>query len=158
MTTDADRREKLLTYTAGLALLSAVLAPVRQNWRTTRRDGFPLSYYPMFSARRKRTGVVTHLQGVDDAGRTRLVSYRHAGTGGLNQVRRQINRAVKDGRAQDLATSVAASVARSRSACDLTLTEVRVVSSRHGYDDFFAGRREPERQTTHACAPVERTT
>jgi len=37
----------------GLSLLAAVLWPLRENWRAARRDSFPLSYYPMFSARRR---------------------------------------------------------------------------------------------------------
>jgi len=142
---------------ASAALLGVVLGPLRQNWRSTPRDGFPLSYYPMFSARRWRTGTVTHLVGVDAGGGTRLLHYRHAGTGGLNQVRRQIRRCVAGDRAHALAESVAGSIARSRSAADSGITQVRVVSARYDYDAYFAGNRVPERETVHASAPVDRS-
>jgi len=114
MTTGTDRTDKIIFYAASAALLGAVITPVRQNWRPVPRDGFPLSYYPMFSARRRRTGTVTHLVGVDADGRSRVLHYRHAGTGGLNQVRRQIRRSVTEDRADALAERAAGSVARSR--------------------------------------------
>ena len=50
---------KAMAAAASLLLLGAVMAPVRQNWRRGGRDGFPLSYYPMFSAKRRATASVT---------------------------------------------------------------------------------------------------
>src|SRR5258708_8427302 len=38
-----------------LALIGAVLLPIHENWRTKPHDIFPLSYFPMFSARRNAT-------------------------------------------------------------------------------------------------------
>lgn len=153
-TRTGSQHEKALTYLAAGALVAAVLAPLRQNRRPDPRDGFPLSYYPMFSARRKRTGTVVHLEAVDTGGRHRPLDYHCAGTGGFNQVRRQIARTVRDGRAQDLADQVAARLTTRPGADDLR--EVRVVSSRFAYADFFAGRREPEHQRVHATAAVPR--
>jgi hypothetical protein len=152
-----DAPAKTATYAAGAALLIAVLAPLRQNWRRRPRDGFPLSYYPMFSARRERTGTVVHLVGVNAAGQPQILHYRHAGSGGLNQVRRQLRRTVKAGHAQEVAQRAAASVLRSSRSSEVGIAEVRVVSSRHVYDTFFAGDRVPEKETVHATAPVDRT-
>lgn len=153
---DSDLHDKVIAYTTSAVLLGAVLAPLRQNWRRQPRDGFPLSYYPMFSARRKRYGTVVHLVGVDASGKPRVLHYRHAGHGGLNQVRRQIRRTVKAGHAQALAEIAARSLARSSRSSETGIIEVRVVSSRYAYDDFFAGPRVPEREFVHASAPVER--
>jgi len=141
---------------AGAALLGAVLWPVRQNWRPRRqrRDGFPLSYYPMFSAERMRTGTVVHLVGVDAHGETRWLHYSHAGTGGLNQVRRQLRCEVKAGRAERVASTVAAAVARRGGAATRGVREVRVVSGTYNYAEFFAGRVVAEREVVHATAAV----
>ncbi len=53
---DTESRDKAMVLAGGVALLGSVLVPIRQNWRAKPRDGFPLSYYPMFSA--KRSGTV----------------------------------------------------------------------------------------------------
>jgi len=151
--------EKSLTYVADALVVTAVLAPVRQNWRRRRdrRDGFPLSYYPMFSARRANVGAVVHLVGLTADGVPRLLHHRHAGTGGLNQVRRQIRRRVAAGGAEDLAREAADSVGAGRRRSEVPVVEVQVVTSRHRYDDFFAGDREPLARWVHATAPVRRT-
>ncbi len=137
----------------GAALLGAMLWPARQNWRPRehRTDGFPLSYYPMFTAQRKQTGTVVHLVGIDATGRRRVLLYSHAGTGGLNQVRRQLRKAVATGRAEQVARTVAHSVGRrgTRGVC-----EVRVVSGTYRYDEFFAGQPGCVRETVHASASV----
>lgn len=64
------------------AVLAAVLLPIRQNWREHKRDGFPLSYYPMFSQRRKERVGLLYLVGLTATGERRLIPYSYAGTGG----------------------------------------------------------------------------
>ncbi|MGC5629297.1 hypothetical protein ACPYO6_13770 [Georgenia sp. Z1344] len=155
----AGGRAKTLTYLAGIALTAVVAAPIRQNHRPDdeKVDGFPLSYYPMFSVRRTRNGTVHHLLGIDDDGTERILHFGHAGTGGLNQVRRQINRRVREGRAEEVARLVAASVAASSAEQDAAVERVQVVTSVHRFDDFFAGDRAPRRRTVLADVPVPRT-
>ncbi|WP_462417526.1 hypothetical protein [Kytococcus sp. Marseille-QA3725] len=149
---------KPLTYLAGAALVTLVASPVVQNLRppAERRDGFPLSHYPMFTARRKATGTVHHLLGITADGTEHVLHHRHAGIGGLNQVRRQITRRVRSGDAQELADRVARSVARSAELPEREVVRVRVVSSKHVYDDFFAGDRTPVRRRVRAEAEVTR--
>ncbi len=151
-----DDRDRLVALLTSGALLAAVLAPLRQHARPDPRDGFPFSYYPMFSARRSAHGTVTHLVGLQDDGARRVLHHGYLGTGGLNQVRRQLNRSVRDGRAQEVATAVAAVVAVRPRRGDGAVTEVRVVSGRYRYDAFFAGDREPVREQVHATATVHR--
>lgn len=132
-----------LAATYSLALLGAVITPVRQNWRPKpRKDGFPLSYYPMFSARRPATTTVYSLVGVA-ADRTRVrLPYRIAGTGGLNQVRRQINRCVSEGRTEELCQRVARElIARNQQQRSLfsEIVSVDLVASKFRLDDCFAG-------------------
>lgn len=154
----SDRTAKALTYLVGAATLAVVASPARQYLRPPeeRVDGFPLSHFPMFSAARTRSGQVTHLVGLDADGGEHTLHHRHAGTGGLNQVRMQINRQVREDRAAGLAARVAASVAASSGSADRRVQEVQVVTSRHRLEDFFAGDRTPRRRQVHATAPVHR--
>jgi hypothetical protein len=46
-------RSKLLALCFSVAMIGAVLLPLRENLRHRPKDNFPLSYYPMFSDRRK---------------------------------------------------------------------------------------------------------
>jgi len=44
---------KRVAFLSSLAMIGAVLWPVHQNWRARPQDSFPLSYYPMFRAKRE---------------------------------------------------------------------------------------------------------
>lgn len=135
-----------------VALLAAVVAPVRQHWCEQPRDGFPLSCYPMFTAVRPATVREHHVVGVDARGRRRPLPHGWVGPGGGNQVRRQLNRAVRAGEADAVARRAAGEVARRGAA----VVAVEVVTSTYRLDDFCAGRREPERRRVRASAPVPR--
>ncbi|WP_374929504.1 hypothetical protein [Kytococcus sedentarius] len=156
--TTPEARAKRATYLAGTALVALVASPVVQNWRprAERTDDFPLSYYPMFSAKRGATGTVHHLVGIDAEGTEHVLHFRHAGSGGLNQIRRQITRRVKQGQADAVARTVADSVALSGGRTERLVQRVQVVTSRHRYDTFFGGDRTPRERTVRAEAVVPR--
>lgn len=116
----------------------AVMAPVVQNWRAAKRDGFPLSYFPMFTAQRPDVMPVLHLRGLDHAGEPVALHYRYAGQGGLNQVRRQLGRAVREGRGDAVATRVAASVARQPELRHVR--KVQIVRGTYRLDAWFEQR------------------
>ncbi len=139
-----------------LAAVGAVLWPIKQNWRAEPRDSFPLSYYPMFSARRPKRVSVTYLVSVDAQGRRRRVSYLYAGRGGLNQVRRQINRMVRSGQAERLCEAVAAELARSPDARSPNVVTVQVVRGRYRLASYFAGDPAPLSEHVLASHPIER--
>jgi len=139
MTPNARR----LAATYSLALLAAVIAPIRQNWRPKpRKDGFPLSYYPMFSAKRPSTAIIYSLIGVAADGARIRLPHHIGGTGGLNQVRRQINRCVAEGRSQQVCEFAARELTR-RNRRDnspyLAIVSVDVVASRFRLDECFSG-------------------
>jgi hypothetical protein len=143
---------------AGATLLAvgAVLLPVAENWKRRPKDSFPLSYYPMFSMRRQRTVRLSCLVGVDGRGERRLLHYSLAGTGGFNQVRRQINHLIREGAAEKLCEVVAAKVARKRSRRYAGILTVMVVTGEFRLQDYYAGRREPLAEEVHASRPVDR--
>lgn len=136
-------QEQRWAASLSLALLSAVLAPIRHNWSARPRDGFPFSHYPMFSARRRATTTVHYLAGVTAGGERIRLPYRFAGTGGLNQVRRQINRLVAEGRVDVLCARVAAELARRHSGGGryADVVAVDVMRGRFRLDDCFVGGR-----------------
>src|SRR5262245_23160043 len=96
-------RAKYCALFFSLAMTGAVLLPVHQNWRSTPHDSFPLSYYPMFSAKRSPVEIFHYIVGYDADDKRYIIPHTFAGAGGLNAVRRQINRTVREGHADELA-------------------------------------------------------
>src|SRR5437899_5464915 len=92
-------RGKRTAVLVSFAMIAAVLWPVRQNWRTNPKDNFPLSYYPMFSAKRRPVEIFYYLVGHDQAGKRYYIPHFFAGDGGHNAVRRQIAKMVRENRA-----------------------------------------------------------
>lgn len=146
-------------FAAGVSLLTvgAVLWPVVQNWREEPEDNFPLSYYPMFSKKRRKSASVVYLVGVDGKGKRHLIRYDHAGPGGFNQVRRQIRRLVQEGKAEDLVRLVGTSIVQRDDGRYADVTTVEVVTGRYDLDEYFVSRRKvPASETVHASLLVER--
>ena len=150
-------RGKRWAAVLSLALIGAVLWPLQENWRKDPHDSFPLSYYPMFSAKRKPIETFYYLVGRDAKGKRYLIPHSFAGHGGLNAVRRQINKMVRGGRAEDVAQKVAKSLAARESGRWSRITHVSVVSGKYNVDDYFHGRKEPVSEKVRASCPVERS-
>jgi len=145
---------------AGAALLSAavlgsVLWPLRQHRRPVadRVDGFPLSYYPMFSARRRRHAGITYVVGVSAYGTRRYLHHAVLGPGGLNQVRRQLYRvAVQENRAAEYVAGLAARLPSMRRCADIE--RVEVVQGRFDLDACLLDHNVRSRETVLAVAHV----
>lgn len=155
--TRSEAQARTVAVAASALLLAAVVWPVRQNWASSPRDDFPLSYYPMFSARRRKHGKVVHPVGVTGDGIRLDLPFQLCGTGGFNQVRRQVVRLVADGRAQTLADRLAKRVARSSDPALRKVVRVEVVTGRYLYDAYFRGHRSPVDEKHHATATVDRS-
>lgn len=138
-----------------ILLLAAVVLPVGQNWAAVPRDDFPFSYYPMFSFEKGDRQRVTYLIVADAAGNRFLLPYLFAGSGGMNQVRRQMARLIDRGQAPRLCRNVASRVARSG---DLPagLETVQIVTGTFLMTEFFAGNRAPLSEMVRAQCPVPR--
>jgi hypothetical protein len=139
-----------------VTLLAAVLAPVAENFRDEPEDSFPLSYYPMFSARRSPTPEVTYLVGLSAAGERYPIHYRYAGVGGMNQVRRQIRRRVREGAAGVLCADVASKVARARKPPLADVVTVQIITGEFRLDDYFRGDKRPLQEEVRASCAVQR--
>lgn len=138
-------------------VVAAVLSPLWQyrRPRPERVDGFPLSWYPMFSARRRRRAWVTYAVGVCADGERRYLPSGALGPGGINQVRRQLHRvAVRENRPDDYATALARRVAP-REDC-AQLVRVEILRTRMDLDTCLLTRTLQGEEQVLATAPVPR--
>ena len=142
---------------AGLLLspLRHYLGPMKKvSAAKNERDSFPLSTYPKFSADRKGRVTVPHVVGLTAAGERIIPHYSHFGAGGLNQVRRQISRGIREGRAADIAQCYADSLAVRPQAGEEQIVEVQVVRARFLFDEYFNGDTRPAAESLHAACRV----
>jgi hypothetical protein len=154
-TTCWHRGERARAAVFSAALLAAVLSPLLQYRRplAERVDGFPLSWYPMFSAKRRRRMSVTHAVGVTADGSRHFLPFETLGPGGVNQVRRQLHRvAVREARADAYAGVLAGRVACSRDWADVV--RVEVVRTRFDLDNCLISRQVDGESTVLASAEV----
>ncbi len=160
--TDAGSHEprygKLPAIVMIFFVVTAVFSPVAENWKDDESDGFPLSYYPMFTTKRGEVYRQNYLVGIDAENNRIPIPYRFAGAGGgLNQVRRQINRMVRDGHVNDLCRSVASRLSRRKSAPLNSVVRVRVVTGSYRLSDYLSLRIEtPLFERIRVDCPVER--
>ena len=139
-----------------VVMIGAVLWPIHQNWRKQPRDSFPLSYYPMFSAKREPVEFFYYLVARDEQGTRYYVPYQLIGPGGHNSNRRQIRRIVNEGRAAELARSVARRLGREDELPWSKMATVSVVRGKFAVDDYFHGKKEPVSEQIQTSCPVER--
>ncbi len=156
--TSALSRGKRVAFLCSLAMIGAVLWPVQQNWRAQPRDNFPLSYYPMFSAKREAIETFHYLVGRDADGKRYLIPHTFFGSGGLNAVRRQINKLIREGRAEEIVRRVSKRLAARERGDWAKIISVAVVTGRYSVDDYFHGKKEPVSEKIRASGPVERST
>lgn len=148
-------RPMRLAALCSLLMIGAVILPISQNWTRKPKDNFPLSHYPMFAKNRNDKAMLTYLLGIDRQGNRHFVSYTHAGTGGMNQVRKTINkRALKDPKA--LCDKVARSVGRSGTAPDVLLDSIKIIKGNFQLSTFFAGNQTPTRSKEYCGCAVPR--
>lgn len=143
-----------LFFTLALVLLAA--APVLQNWAEEPVDDFPLSYFPMFTTVREGRTNLNHPIGIRADGTVVDLSYRTVGSGGMNQVRRQINRYVDEDRVEDLLDRVVEGVRARKLDRREDLAEVWIVRDRYEFDRYFRGEKEPARRRVLGRRELER--
>lgn len=138
-----------------LLMIAAVLSPAARNWKEKPQDSFPLSHYPMFSAKRSSTARVTYLVGIDAQGNRHKIPYSYAGPAGLNQVRKQIAKLVRAGDAPRLCSAVASKLASRDAGFRPAILTVQVSTGRYVLNDYFSdGKRDPDSEEIHASCPV----
>ncbi|MEL7119059.1 MAG: hypothetical protein AAFO07_06450 [Bacteroidota bacterium] len=130
-------QNKLIAIICTLLLLGAILAPITENWKAKPKDDFPLSYYPMFSHKRGETYSLRYIVGYDANGERYKIPYKIIGTGGFNQVRRQINKWSKRGEGQVLLTQVADRIVNYEKKPYSDLVRLQLVKGTYHFDTYF---------------------
>ncbi len=121
-----------------ILIILLVLSPVVENWASKPKDNFPLSYYPMFSKKRKATYGLYYFVGYDSAQNRYKISYKIAGTGGFNQVRRQIRKAARSGRADIITQEVAERVVQKKGHPYSKLERIELVKGYYHLEKYFS--------------------
>jgi len=138
-----------------IVVMGIVVSPVAQNWSNAPEDNFPLSYYPMFTKSRDDLVKIIHVVGLDADGNPYRIRYNVLGSGGMNQVRKQLRRQVKAGDADALCRDVAKYLSERKSGPLSRIESVAVVTSSFDLDQFVQGIGSPSRQIVEATCPVE---
>ncbi len=118
-------------------LMFLLILPIKENFKKKPKDNFPFSYYPMFAVKRDSLYAVNYFVGYDAAGKRHLIPYDYIGTGGFNQVRRQINKTCKKGDTEKLNQRVADKLAKCKSEPLSNLTRVDLVTGTYHLEDYF---------------------
>jgi len=147
---------KLLPALFSVLLIALVLSPITENFRAKPTDGFPLSHFPMFTSKREATESVTHLVGLDASGNRHVIPHRFAGTGGMNQVRKQISKSSRNEDAPKLCQTVAEKVAQRRGERYRKIVKIVVVSGEYNLNDYFAGAKNPVKEKIRVDCEVPR--
>ena len=120
-----------------LIVLALVLFPIKENWVADPKDSFPLSYYPMFSKKRDSTYGVYQVVGYDTTGTRVEIPYKLVGTGGFNQVRRQIKKAREKGRTVPFLKKAAAQIKKKDKALYQGLIRLELVKGYYHLENYF---------------------
>lgn len=128
-------KSKAMLVTAVVMLI--VLFPVKENWAEKPKDNFPLSYYPMFAKKRDNHYGMYYVTAMDTLGQKMKISYKLIGTGGFNQVRRQISQARKTESGRPFLKKVAMKVERKSPDLHGRLTSISLVKGYYNLEGFF---------------------
>ena len=151
-----ERTQRRLAALASIGVLCTLMLPVKENWSKSPRDGFPLSYYPMFTKVRSKTTTLHHVVGVSRSGERHNLPGRLTCQGGMNTARRQMRRMVRDGAAESLAERAAERLVGSPLVAHLELERIEVVVSRYSIRAYFTGKTEPVDREVVASTPIGR--
>lgn len=147
---------KWLAVGFSLVMILVVLSPIVQNWRPDPADDFPLSYYPMFSYERSGIRRLSYLIGLDAQGNRVPIPYTFAGSGGMNQVRRQIDKIVSRNEAAQLCQAVGSRVAQRRSGPLAGIESVQVVTGSYDLGQYYTDNTRPLSERVRASCQVAR--
>ncbi|MBQ4819291.1 hypothetical protein [Aquimarina sp. MMG016] len=120
-----------------ISIIVLILSPILENWASKPNDNFPLSYYPMFSKKRNATYGLYYFVGYDSNQNRYKIPYKLAGTGGFNQVRRQIKKAARSDNAKVFTQKVAERIAAKKKYPYAKLKRIELVKGYYHLEKYF---------------------
>lgn len=140
-----------------LIISGSVLYPLKENFTNLPKDNFPLSYYPMFSAKRKPTQTLNYLIGYDSQYNRYTIPYRFVSSGGFNQVRRQINKKVRNDDFDKIVVKLASRLRRSKEPPFNKLVSVQLIRGTYHLDTYYlSGNKAPASEKILCIQKIER--
>jgi hypothetical protein len=136
-----------------IAIVIVALVVLSPALRTSPRDGFPLSTYPMFATDVGRTARIDTAVGLRADGSTAMLSPQLVtGTGEVILAASTVTNAVNAGpdRAAGLCAEIASRVAGHRTG----IVEVRLATETYDAVDYFDGDKTPTAVEVHATCAV----
>jgi hypothetical protein len=119
-------------------LAALIMYPVKENWASKPVDDFPFSYYPMFAKKRGKTYKIYHAVGYNAKGERHFIPYKMLGTGGFNQVRRQVSKRCKSKTASvKLVNRAAKHLGKNPGLFEAPIVRVDLVKCTYDLDAFF---------------------
>ena len=146
--------DRLYAYALTIVVLGAVLEPILH---AAPKDGFPLSTYPMFSARRGVETTLSYAAAQTKGKPQRSLPPRFTGSDEVLQARATIQQAVDRGPrgAKDLCGAIAARVATDDEAfADVEMVEIR--TDTYNAVAYFEGQTAPLASKLQARCRVAR--
>lgn len=138
-----------------LVAIVVVSSPVLENLEETPFDDCPLSYYPMFSKRRSETKRLPYFIGIDKTGDRISIPIEFAGSGGFHQVRKQLNRYVRENKSNQICQFVAERISRTTVEPYSQIETVTLVVGRYHFATYFSGDKRPLEEQVLAACPVK---
>jgi hypothetical protein len=134
------KSSKTIVVVFSLLLAGAILWPITENWKEKPADDFPFSYYPMFSFKRGAYYTLHYIVGYDSANTRHCIPFQYIGSGGFNQVRRQLNKKVKKSESDELLADVKRRILKAdvRPYCDLAM--LKLVQGTFNLDSYFLNK------------------
>ncbi len=150
-------KKKSVASVFSLAVCLAIMWPVHQNWVKNPKDDFPLSYYPMFSHERKETHSLPYFVGYDASGDRYCIPYKYIGTGGFNQVRRQVNKRARNGDVEKITQKVARKLAKCKEYPLNNVVRVEMVRGKYNLDEYFlSDNKLPIKEKVYSYQNIEK--
>lgn len=136
--------ERLRAALVTTAFCVATLSPLVRDDEGRRRDGFPLSWYPMFSKPRPELETVNWVRAQEGTGRNRPVSVNYWTRGGLTEGRAQLEGAIKAGPESSarFCERLAATFAKRTRGWESRVTELQLTRSTWALESYF-GANDP---------------
>lgn len=138
---------KLSATVFSIGLMFLLILPIKENFKKKPKDNFPFSYYPMFAIKRDSLYDVNYFVGYDNNGGRHYIPHDYIGTGGFNQVRRQLNKKCKKGETDKVTNRVAEKIAKTKSEPYTDIKRIELVTGTfHLENYFFAGETAPRKE------------